>query len=110
MSASHFGLDNLVVLVDNNHMQADGAPADVMQVEPVDERLRAFGFATERIDAHDHAALRRVLPGEIEPRRPAAVILETVPGKGVPAFEQHHKVHYLRLEPAVWERAAAELG
>jgi transketolase len=110
MSASHFGLGNLVALIDNNHMQADGAPADVMAVEPVDERLRAFGFTVERIDAHDHAALRRVLPGDSQAGRPAAVILETVPGKGVPSFEQHHKVHYLRLEPAVWEQALAELG
>jgi transketolase len=110
MSASHFGLGNLVALIDNNRMQADGAPADVMGVEPVDERFRAFGFAAERISAHDHAALRRALPGDLDARRPTALVLETVPGKGVPTFEQHHKVHYLRLEPEAWEQAAAELG
>jgi transketolase len=110
MSASHFGLGNLVVLIDNNRMQADGAPADVMGVEPVDERFRAFGFAAERISAHDHAALRRVLPGDTAATRPAAVVLETIPGKGVPSFEQHHKVHYLRLQPEVWDQALTELG
>ena len=110
MSASHFGLGNLVVLIDNNRMQADGAPADVMGVEPVDERFRAFGFAAERISAHDHVALRRVLPGGTAAGRPAAVVLETIPGKGVPSFEQHHKVHYLRLQPEVWDQALTELG
>jgi transketolase len=110
MSASHFGLGNLVVLIDNNRMQADGAPADVMGVEPVDERFRAFGFAAERISAHDHVALRRVLPGDTAAGPPAAVVLETIPGKGVPSFEQHHKVHYLRLQPEVWDQALTELG
>ena len=110
MSASHFGLGNLVALIDNNRMQADGAPAEVMGVEPVDERFRAFGFAAERISAHDHAALRGALPGHRDTGRPAAIVLETVPGKGVPTFEQHHKVHYLRLGPEAWEQAMAELG
>lgn len=110
MSASHFGLGNLVALIDNNGMQADGPPAEVMGVEPVDERFRAFGFDAERISAHDHAALHRALPRNRDAGRPAAVILETVPGKGVPTFEQHHKVHYLRLEPEIWEQAIAELG
>ncbi len=62
MSASHFKLDNLTVLVDNNHIQADGATAEVMGVEPVVERFRAFGFEAERVDGHDHAELSRALP------------------------------------------------
>lgn len=109
MSASHFGLGNLVALIDNNRMQADGTPAEVMGVEPVDERFHAFGFDTERISAHDHAALHRALPGRRDTGRPAAIVLETVPGKGVPTFEQHHKVHYLRLKPETWDQAMAEL-
>src|ERR1700722_13920958 len=110
MAASHFGPGNLVALIDNTRSQADGAPAEVMGVEPVDERFRAFGFAAERISAHDHAALRGALPGHRDTGRPAAIVLETVPGKGVPTFEQHHKVHYLRLGPEAWEQAMAELG
>lgn len=110
MSASHFGLGNLVALIDNNRMQADGSPADVMGVEPVDERFRAFGFAAQRISAHDHAALLAALPGERHDNQPIALVLETVPGKGVPTFERHHKVHYLRLAPEMWDQAMAELG
>jgi transketolase len=110
MSASHFRLGNLVALIDNNRMQADGAPADVMGVEPVDERFRAFGFAAARISAHDHAALAAALPGDTNADRPTALVLETTPGKGVDLFERHHKVHYLRLAPEVWDQATAELG
>jgi transketolase len=111
MSAGHFRLSNLTLMVDNNHIQADGATEDVMSVEPVVERLTAFGFDTVRIDAHDHAALENALPREVpEGGGPRAVVLETVPGKGAPTFERHHKVHYLRLGPDVWQTAIAELG
>ena len=105
MSASHFRLGNLTVLVDNNHMQADGATADVMTVEPVVERFASFGFDASRIDGHDHVQLEKALPrGATGLDRPQAVVLETVPGKGVPTFERHHKVHYLRLEAAYLAR------
>ena len=65
------GSDNLTVLVDNNHMQADGATADVMGVEPVVERFSAFGFDAERVDAHDHAELEKALPRRPCPPGPA---------------------------------------
>jgi transketolase len=111
MSASHFKLHNLTVLVDNNRIQADGATAEVMGVEPVVERFCAFGFEAERVDGHDHAELSRVLPRELPAGdRPRAIVLETVPGKGVPTFEHNHKVHYLRLEAGAWRDAMAELG
>lgn len=113
MSASHHRLGNLTVLVDNNNMQADGVTSEIMSVEPVTERLAAFGFGTQRIDGHDHAALEQALPSAavaVARDQPQAVVLQTVPGKGVPLFEQHHKVHYLRLEPAVWSQAIEALG
>ena len=52
MAAGHHRLDNLVVLVDNNRMQADGATAEVLDVAPVPKKLEAFGFVTRRLDAH----------------------------------------------------------
>jgi transketolase len=110
MSAGHYRLDNLVALVDDNRMQADGATADVMTVEPILEKFTAFGFAARRIDANE---LDQVLDAfawaRAERGRPAAVICETVPGKGVPSFEAYNKVHYIRADREVWERALAEL-
>jgi len=111
MSASHHRLGNLTVLVDNNNMQADGVTSDIMNVEPVVERLTAFGFDAVRIDGHDHAALTSALPPAGSPQdRPRAIVLQTVPGKGVEMFERHHKVHYLRLEPELWAEAIAALS
>jgi transketolase len=111
MSASHFRLDNLTVLIDNNHIQADGATSEVMEVEPVVQRFSAFGFEAQRVDAHDQAELVKALPNDPPPGgRPRAVVLETIPGKGVPTFEKNHKVHYLRLGASAWTEAIAELG
>ena len=111
MCAGHYRLDNLVALVDDNRMQADGATADVMTVEPIVDKLAAFGFAARRIDAND---LEQVLDAfawaRSEAGRPAALVCETLPGKGVPSFEVYEKVHYIRAEREVWERALAELG
>lgn len=111
MSASHFALGNLTALIDNNHMQADGATSEIMDVEPVVGRFAAFGFEASRIDGHDHDALENALPGDARAKGPPrAIVLETVPGKGVSSFERHHKVHYLRLDESVWRNALAELG
>ena len=111
MAAGHYRLDNLVALVDNNRMQADGATAEVMTVEPVDEKLAAFGFAAERIDANSIPGLLDAFERARAARgRPTALVCETLPGKGVPSFEQYAKVHYIRAPRDVWERALEELG
>lgn len=110
MLAGKRGLDNLVLLIDNNRMQADGATIDVLDVEPVAKKLEAFGFVSRTIDPHriaeilDAFAWARGAQGQ-----PVAVVCETVPGKGVPSFERYTKAHYIRAERAVWENALREL-
>jgi transketolase len=111
MAAGHHRLDNLVLLVDNNRMQADGATADVLDVEPVPEKFAAFGFAARRVDAH---SIDDLLAAFAEARatrgRPTALVCETVPGKGVPSFEAYEKVHYIRADRNVWDHALEELS
>jgi transketolase len=111
MCAAHHRLGNLVILVDNNCMQADGATADVMGVEPVDAKLAAFGCRTARVDGNDLPAVRRALA---ETRaggdRPYAFVVDTLPGKGAPSLEAYEKVHYVRARAEVWERALAEIA
>jgi transketolase len=111
MAAGHHHLDNLVVLVDNNRMQADGATAGVLDVEPVPEKFEAFAFAVRRVDAH---SIDDVLAAFAQARttkgKPTCLVCETVPGKGVPSFEVYEKVHYIRAERSVWDHALAELA
>ena len=110
MFAGHHRLDNLVLLVDNNAMQADGATRDVMNVEPIPEKLRAFGFAAHRIDAHSITEILTAFSDARATRgEPTALVCETLPGKGVPSLERYNKVHYIRATPDLWERALAEL-
>jgi len=111
MAAGHHRLDNLVLLVDNNHMQADGATADVTGVEPVPEKLEAFGFAARRIDANDVSEVLDAFAWAKDQRgRPAGLVCENLPGKGVPSFEVYEKVHYIRAPDEVWATALEELG
>jgi transketolase len=111
MSAGHHRCDNLVLMVDNNHMQADGATADVMGVEPVPEKLEAFGFTSRRIDAN---VLDEILDAfawaKEQHGRPVGLVCENLPGKGVPSFEVYEKVHYIRAADEVWTKALEELG
>jgi len=110
MAASHHRVDNLVMVVDHNDMQADGRTADIMTVEPVHERLAAFGWWVERLDGHDVEGLLAALDRAVDIRdRPAALVCDTLPGKGSPTLEQFRRVHYVRAEPSVWVAARADL-
>jgi len=76
----------------------------------VPEKLRAFGFDAIRIDPHDHASLLTHLPGGGRVAdRPLALVCETVPGAGVPVFEEYRRVHYIRAAAAMWQTALAQL-
>lgn len=111
MAAGHHAIGNLVLIVDNNRMQADGATADVMGVEPVSQKFVAFGFDALRVPGHDRVALaEHVPPGGTDRRKPLAIILETIPGRGVPSFEQYQKTHYIRADASTWRQALAELS
>lgn len=110
MSAAHYRLGSLVLLIDNNRMQADGDPAEVMGIEPIPEKLAAFGFAAQRVDANDLPALRAALAATRAPsERPHGIVCDTLPGKGVPTIEAYEKVHYVRAGDDVWAGALAEI-
>jgi transketolase len=107
MSAAHHRLGSLTVLVDNNGIQADGATAEVMGVEPVLAKFESFGFDAALVDPHDVDALLAALRSSSE--RPRALVLATIPGRGVPSFETNRKVHYIRADDDVWKAAIEEL-
>jgi transketolase len=88
MEASHHGLDNLVAIIDKNRLQIDGPVAEVMNVEPLEEKYRSFGWEVLYIDGHDMTqvvtALEKAKSGL---GKPVAIIAETVKGKGVSFIE-----------------------
>jgi transketolase len=113
MAASHFRLDNLTWIVDRNGLQQGAATEQTIRLEPLADKLRAFGWAVREVDGHDHAALLeafRALP--FEPGKPNGIIAHTHKGKGVSLIqdrvEWHH--HHRALNDAEMAAALAELG
>ena len=94
MFAAHRKLSNLVVLVDNNNLQIDGHVTDVCSIDPLDEKLRAFGWHVITCDGHDVAAIRAALAEAVAcTASPAAIIFKTIKGKGVSFMEDQASWH-----------------
>ncbi|MDB5523392.1 MAG: transketolase [Rhizobium sp.] len=107
MSAPHFKLDGLVALIDCNGIQADGPV--VLDMEPVAEKWRAFGWETLEIDGNDMAAVVGALMLSRHANgMPKAIVLRTSPGKGVARIEQSEKSHFFRVDPTEWNAIIAE--
>ena len=102
MSASHFRLDGLVALIDCNGIQADGPV--VLDMEPVADKWRAFGWETAEIDGNDMAAVIAALAASrTRNGKPKAIVLRTLPGKGVTRIEESEKSHFFRVDIDQWD-------
>lgn len=102
MSASHFRLDGLVALVDCNGIQADGPV--VLDMEPVADKWQSFGWETFEIDGNDMDAVVAALVGARQRNdKPKAIVLRTLPGKGVRRIEQSEKSHFFRVDVNQWD-------
>lgn len=90
MSAAHYGLGNLVGIVDYNNQQIDGEVSDVMNIEPFTEKWRSFGWDVHQCDGNDIediVAVTKKVREKKERVKPAVILAVTVMGKGVPFFE-----------------------
>jgi len=94
-SASHYHLDNLVAIIDRNTLQISGNTEDVMAMEPIEDKFKAFGFAIRTVDGHDFSEMIKVFK-EIpyENRKPNLVIAKTIKGKGVSFIEDKVEWHH----------------
>lgn len=108
MFASHQKLNNITVIIDHNHLQADGFIEDVLNTDPLKDKLIAFGFDTCQVDGHSVEAIYQVLsnPSKL---RPTAIIAETVKGKGVSFMENKVKWHHGDLNELRYNKAIKEL-
>lgn len=99
-------LDNVVVYVDVNGQQCDGWTRDIMNVEPIDERLRAFGASVSVVDGHDVESLAAAAEAG-SPGKPHVVLCYTDPAKGMPLLDARKPMlHYVRISDEA-ERAEA---
>jgi transketolase len=111
MAAAHYKLDNLCALMDYNKIQIDGYNPEVMSIEPVVDKWRAFGWQVIELNGHDFPAIIEALEaaGNVK-GKPTAIIAHTTKGKGVSFMEGKVKYHGTAPTNEELEKALAELG
>ena len=112
MFATNYKLDNLCVFVDVNRLQIDGRTSDVMNTEPLDKKLEAFGFRILKINGHDMAEIEKAdefyKAGKGQ-GVPTAILMDTLKGKGVSFMEDQAGWHGKAPSDEELEKALAEL-
>lgn len=111
MSAAHYRLDNLTVILDYNGRQIDGTNEEVMTIAPLADKWRAFGWRVLEIDGHRMAEILDALSLSHDTKgRPTVIIARTIKGKGVSYMENAADWHSGAPSESEYEQAMAELG
>lgn len=110
MFAKQYNLDNLCVIIDCNGLQIDGPCSEVMSAEPIDEKLKAFGFDYTVIDGNDFDAIEGAFDKFHKSDKPFAIIMKTIKGKGVSYMENQVGWHGKAPNEEEYNIAMAELG
>jgi len=110
LSASHYKLDNLYAILDNNKQQITGYNKDVMNTDCVREKLEAFGWSVKEVDGHNVKELEEALNnGPFEQGKPNFIIAHTIKGKGISYMEGVTKWHHGVPSAEQYDLAIAEL-
>ena len=111
MFGAYHKVDNVAAIVDYNRIQLDGFVKDIMELEPLTGKWRAFGWQVVELDGHDIAALQKAFAGAAATKgKPTVLIAHTVKGKGVSFMENNPKFHGVAPTPAEVEQALKELA
>lgn len=111
MFAAHNKLDNLVAFLDHNGLQIDGKNEDVMSIDPIDEKFKAFGWNVIVIDGHNLEEIAKALDMARERNgKPTMIVANTVKGKGVSFMENQVGWHGKAPSDEELEKALTELG
>jgi len=110
MFASHHKLSRLILIIDRNGQQAFGYTEDVLGLEPLAERWRAFGWDVHECDGHDPEGMGRIVEGlEKDDGPPHLLLARTTFGKGVSYMESQIKWHYWPMSDAEYALARREV-
>ena len=111
MSAAHYGLSNLINLVDVNKQQADGDSRKILGFEPLQDKWAAFGWDVQRVDGNDLPAVMAAFDNakSYSGNQPRVILCDTLMGKGVPFLETRDKNHFIRVDADEWQKAIAVL-
>jgi transketolase len=110
MAAAHYRLANLTVIVDFNKIAQSGRVAELIEVDPLADKWRAFGWEVREFDGHDMGQVVDALDAvPLHAQRPSALIAHTVKGKGVSFAEDTYLWHHNAVDEEVYQRALGEL-
>lgn len=110
MCISHYNPGNITLMIDRNNLQVNGFTQDIMNIEPLDDRLRSFGWDTIRIDGHDiEAVLSALYLAKANRKKPVCIICDTLKGKGVSYMENIMEWHAHEVSDEDYETAMREL-
>ena len=110
MAAHHYKVDTLMAFVDRNKMMIDGRTEDIMSLEPLGEKWKAFGWEVREIDGHDYAQIGAAIEGaQATKGAPTMIICNTVKGKGVDFMEDQVKWHYGSIDSELAAKAKASI-
>ena len=108
--AAHHKLDNLFVFVDYNKFQAFGKTNEVLNLEPLVKKWKAFNWDVQEIDGHDFKQLLKAFKKSFSKKgRPHVIICHTVKGKGISFAENKLEWHYFNLTKKLYERAKRDI-
>lgn len=110
MFANQYKLDNLCIIIDCNGLQIDGPCSEVMSAEPIDEKVKAFGFEVITIDGNDFDEIEKAFDAFHKSTKPFAIIMNTVKGKGVSYMENQVGWHGKAPNEEEYNIAMAELN
>lgn len=109
MAAAHFRLSKLTAIIDYNKLQSLESTENTMGLEPLADKLSAFGWNVLEVDGHDHEALFNALSASDTDARPRAVIAHTTKGKGVSFMENEVHWHYAPPNDEQLQQAISEI-
>ncbi len=105
MFAGSHKLDNLIVLLDYNKMQLDGAVADINDIAPVEDKWKSFGFFVQSIDGHDIEAISDAIDNaKAQSEKPSMIVLNTIKGKGASFAESASNCHSMSISEEMWRK------
>lgn len=109
MAAAHYKVDNLVAIIDHNKFQSGGKVEDRIDLTPMIEKWRAFGWDAVEIDGHNYNEILAALENaDKKAGKPHAIVAHTIKCKGVPSFEQKN-LHFCKLTDDMYTEALGAL-
>ena len=108
MAAAHYKLNNLIVIIDRNHLSYDGDTESIMGLDSLYEKMASFNWDVIQCDGHDVKALLEAFK-DLSGEKPHIIIADTIKGKGVSFIENRPEWHHHRLSKDEYELARKEV-